>query len=175
MLFEITEQNYPIKLDLRYATTDNITHEVLYPTPRCFLADVARPVWEKTMELCVRQHWTLKVFDAYRPAETQAKLWQACPDPNYITPPEKGSHHTRGVAVDVTLMSNGKEWDMGTVFDDLSLAAHHGTPMLPEVEHNRFQLLGLMMTAGWDFFTHEWWHYQLFKAREYPLLTTIWW
>lgn len=175
MLFEISESNYPVVLDLRYATPHNITHAVLYPVARCFLAEAARPVWEKTMDLCARQNWTLKVFDAFRPSETQARLWQACPDPQYIMPPEKGSHHTRGVAVDVTLMSHGQEWNMGTEFDDLSVAAHHGTAASPEVEYNRFRLLGLMMTAGWDFFTNEWWHYQLFQAREFPLLTTTWW
>lgn len=175
MLFEITEQNYPIALDLRYATANNIVGKALYPTPRCFLAEVARPIWDKTMDLCAQQGWTLKVFDAFRPAATQAELWKACPDPMYITPPEKGSQHTRGIAVDVTIMENGQEWDMGTEFDDLSVAAHHGTPMSAEVEYNRFRLLGLMMTAGWDFYQNEWWHYQMFNPRDYPLITTNWW
>ncbi|MEX2010146.1 MAG: D-alanyl-D-alanine dipeptidase, partial [Dongiaceae bacterium] len=29
--------------------------------------------------------------------------------------------------------------------------------------------LGLMTAAGWDFYRNEWWHYQLFEARRYPL------
>jgi D-alanyl-D-alanine dipeptidase len=31
-------------------------------------------------------------------------------------------------------------------------------------------LLGLMTEAGWDFYRNEWWHYQLFDSRRYPLL-----
>jgi zinc D-Ala-D-Ala dipeptidase len=26
-----------------------------------------------------------------------------------------------------------------------------------------------MTAAGWDFYRNEWWHYQLFNARRYPL------
>jgi D-alanyl-D-alanine dipeptidase len=37
------------------------------------------------------------------------------------------------------------------------------------VQRNRFILLGLMSAAGWDFYMKEWWHYQLFNARSYPL------
>ena len=32
--------------------------------------------------------------------------------------------------------------------------------------------MGLMTTAGWDFYRNEWWHYQLFQARDrYPLFS----
>jgi len=30
-------------------------------------------------------------------------------------------------------------------------------------------LLGIMTAAGWDFYRNEWWHYQLFNGRQYPL------
>ncbi|MCI0487925.1 MAG: hypothetical protein L0229_15140, partial [Blastocatellia bacterium] len=36
-------------------------------------------------------------------------------------------------------------------------------------QRNRAILLGLMTAAGWDFYRNEWWHYQLFDARRYPL------
>jgi D-alanyl-D-alanine dipeptidase len=29
--------------------------------------------------------------------------------------------------------------------------------------------MGIMTSAGWDFFRNEWWHYQLFNSRTYPL------
>ena len=31
--------------------------------------------------------------------------------------------------------------------------------------------MGLMTAAGWDFYRNEWWHYQLFDARRYPLVS----
>jgi len=61
---------------------------------------------------------------------------------------------------------------MGTGFDDLTPASHHGsTAVSPEAQRNRTLLLGLMSAAGWDFYMHEWWHYQLFRPRRYPALT----
>ena len=42
------------------------------------------------------------------------------PDPNFISPPEKGSPHSRGVAVDLTLTFEGEDIDMGTEFDEFS-------------------------------------------------------
>ena len=39
----------------------------------------------------------------------------------------------------------------------------------PVAQRNRPALLGVMTAAGWDFYRYEWWHYQLFNARRYPL------
>ncbi len=35
---------------------------------------------------------------------------------------------------------------------------------------SRSILLGLMAAAGWDHYLNEWWHYQLYEPRRYPLL-----
>ena len=40
-----------------------------------------------------------------------------------------------------------------------------------EAQRNRLLLMGLMTSAGWDFYRNEWWHYQLFDARRYPLIS----
>ena len=40
-----------------------------------------------------------------------------------------------------------------------------------EAQRNRLLLMGLMTAAGWDFYRNEWWHYQLFDARRYPLVS----
>jgi len=43
---------------------------------------------------------------------------------------------------------------------------------VPEAaQRNRHLLLGLMTAAGWDCYLKEWWHYQLFNPREYPVLS----
>lgn len=31
-------------------------------------------------------------------------------------------------------------------------------------------LLGIMISAGWDFYNNEWWHYQMFSPKDYPLI-----
>lgn len=113
----------------------------------------------------------LRIFDAFRPTEAQWRLWEHTPDPEFLADPRRGSPHSRGVAVDLTLIDKeGRALDMGTPFDDFTSASHHGAPGLsPEVERNRYLLLGIMTTAGWDFYRNEWWHYQLFNPRSYPL------
>lgn len=172
-LIEITKSTHNIVLDMRYATSNNFTGEVIYNSPRCFLHKDALQKLEAAIELAAQQNLHLKILDAYRPQAAQEKLWSVCPDPNYVAPPQSGSHHTRGVAVDLTLVdSNGQELDMGTPFDSFDVTSHHGTTMISkEAAHNRYILLGIMMSAGWDLFINEWWHYQLFKPREYPLIT----
>jgi D-alanyl-D-alanine dipeptidase len=114
----------------------------------------------------------LKIFDAFRPSEAQWMLWNACPDPNFLADPRRGSPHSRGVAVDLTLIDgSGNELDMGTAFDAFTPLSHHGnTEVSLEAQRNRYVLLGLMSAAGWDFYGNEWWHYQLFNPRQYPLL-----
>jgi len=171
-LVELTETTHNIILDLRYATKNNITGSRIYHDDRCFIHHKAIPFLERAVSLAQAQALRIKIFDAYRPPSVQEALWAYCPDPNYVMPPEKGSAHTRGVAIDLTLVdAHGKELDMGTDFDDLSPRAHHGASHIsPQVAANRYILLGIMMSAGWDFFVNEWWHYQLFKAFEYPLI-----
>lgn len=171
-LVEITEASHNILLDLRYATKNNITGARIYHDDRCFIHTDALVLLKQSIILANNQGLKIKVWDAYRPRVVQEALWAHCPDPNYVMPPEKGSHHTRGVAIDLTLVdATGQELDMGTDFDDLSPRAHHGaSPISPEAAANRYLLLGIMMSAGWDFFQNEWWHYQVFKAREYPLI-----
>jgi D-alanyl-D-alanine dipeptidase len=173
MLFNITSTQYPILLDMRYATPHNFTGHPIYQNPLCFLHEDCRKPFEKAITLAHKLGLTLKIFDAFRPHAAQEALWSICPDPMYVTPPERGSPHTRGVAIDLTLTdSAGHELDMGTPFDDFTTQSHHGASSLTaEQTQNRFLLLGVMMSAGWDFYQNEWWHYQLFKAREYPLIT----
>ena len=171
-LVEITQASHNILLDLRYATKNNITGTRIYQDDRCFIHTDASRLLKKSVLLAQEQGLKIKVFDAYRPRPVQEALWAFCPNPSYITPPEKGSHHTRGVAIDLTLVDgNGQDLDMGTLFDDLTPQSHHGAANIsPAVAANRYLLLGIMMSAGWDFFQNEWWHYQVFKARDYPLI-----
>ena len=44
-------------------------------------------------------------------------------------------------------------------------------PGAAAAQRNRAVLLGLMTAAGWDFYRNEWWHYQLFDSRRFPLLS----
>ncbi len=168
-LVSLSEIPDKLHLEIAYATSDNFTGKPVYAQPHCYLHQDAYEKFFIALDLANAQGYSLKIFDAFRPQEAQEKLWAFCPDPNYICPPDKGSPHSRGVAVDLILVNQktGKDLDMGTPFDDFTVRSHHGnTDVRLEAQRNRFILMGIMLTAGWDFYRNEWWHYQLFNARE---------
>jgi len=76
-------------------------------------------------------------------------------------------------AFDLTLLDRaGRELDMGTGFDAFTPLSHHASLEVSQTaQANRFTLLGIMTAAGWDFYRNEWWHYQLFNSRTYPLFS----
>lgn len=170
-LVEIAPPAFAVTLDIAYATARNITGKPVYRRAGCYLHPDAAEKLSRAIALAKPLGLSLKVFDAYRPTEAQWMLWNAKPDPDFLADPRRGSPHSRGVAVDVTLLDeSGEELDMGTGFDAFTPLSHHGRMDVPlAAQRNRLLLMGLMTTAGWDFYRNEWWHYQLFESRRYPL------
>lgn len=175
MLTKITSPEFDVELMLAYATAENITGAPIYDVnAECFLHPDAAEKLLEAINLAAQLDLRIKVFDAYRPSEAQWVLWNHNPDPEFLADPRRGSPHSRGVAVDLTLIdAQGKELEMGTPFDDFTVQSHHGnTEVSAQAQRNRHLLMGIMTTAGWDFYRNEWWHYQLFNARQnYEVLT----
>lgn len=174
-LVEITPESHDVRIDLKYATADNFTGKPVYAkNAKCYLHPVAAELLAKAVKLAASQRYRFLIFDAYRPPEAQWKLWEHTPDPHFLADPAKGSPHSRGAAIDLTLCR--WDWtplDMGTAFDAFTPLSHHGNQHIhAEAQRNRLLLMGIMTTAGWDFYRNEWWHYQLFNARAlYPLVS----
>lgn len=165
---------FDLDIALAYATQDNVTGKPIYACAEAQLHPEAAAALQRAIELAAPLGLRLKIFDAFRPVEAQWRLWDVFPDPEFVADPRVGSCHSRGVAVDMTLVdaADGAELDMGTPFDDFTAASHHGRSDLPApVQRNRALLLGLMTAAGWDRNPFEWWHYQLFAPERFPLLT----
>ncbi len=171
-IVEITSPDYDVEIALAYATADNISGAPVYRNARCYLRREAAPLLRRAVELAAPLGLRLKLFDALRPTEAQWKLWRARPDPEFLADPRRGSPHSRGVAVDLTLLDGeGRELDMGTAFDAFTPLSHHGRlDVGVEAQRNRLLLMGLMTAAGWDFYRNEWWHYQMFDARRFRVL-----
>lgn len=171
-LVAITAQSHDIVLDLAYATAENFTGKPVYARSLCFLNEEATAKLEKAIALAKALELRFKIFDAFRPSEAQWVLWNHTPDPNFLADPRRGSPHSRGAAIDLTLIdASGKPLDMGTDFDAFTPLSHHASTAIPvAAQRNRFLLLGLMSAAGWDFYSNEWWHYQLFDAKRFPVL-----
>jgi D-alanyl-D-alanine dipeptidase len=171
-LVEIASPARDVAVDIRYATSDNFTGKPVYAQAGCYLHADAAAALDRAIGLARPLGFRLKIFDAFRPSEAQWALWTCRPDPEFLADPRKGSPHSRGVAVDLTLLDRaGRELDMGTGFDAFTPLSHHANTEIPaSAQANRLTLLGLMSAAGWDFYKNEWWHYQLFDAKRYALL-----
>lgn len=172
-LIAITEASHGVLVDIRYATADNFTQKPVYAHGHCYLHAEAEVLLRRAVDLARRQGYQIRVFDAFRPSEAQWVLWNHTPDPDFLADPRRGSPHSRGAAIDLTLVGpDGIDLDMGTAFDAFTPASHHGSPDISvQAERNRLILMGLMTTAGWDFYRNEWWHYQLFDARRLPVFS----
>ncbi len=175
MLIEITPATHDVELDIAYASARNLTGRPVYARAACYLHQEAESKLCRAIDLARPLGLRLRIFDAFRPAEAQWVLWNARPDPDFLADPLRGSPHSRGAAIDLTLVERGggAALDMGTAFDAFTPLSHHANSEIPlAAQRNRFTLLGLMSAAGWDFYGKEWWHYQLFDARSrYPLLS----
>ena len=172
-LVAIAPPDFDVEVALAYATDANLTGRPVYRNAECWLHREAAANLTAAIALARPLGLRLRIFDALRPVEAQWKLWNARPDPEFLADPRRGSPHSRGVAVDVTLVdAGGAELPMGTGFDAFTPLSHHGrTGIGREAQGNRLLLLGLMTAAGWDFYRNEWWHYQLFEARRFPVLS----
>lgn len=169
-LIEIKADEF-LTIDLKYASEDNITKSIMFKENKCFgHVDMVEKL-EIAKRHAAKHNVKLKVFDAYRPQYVQEALWNFCPNPIFVANPARGSNHTKGIAVDLTLCNmDNVELDMGTIFDDFTEKAYHSFLELPEnVLLNRKLLLGIMTASGFDFYEKEWWHYQLFNVQNYPL------
>lgn len=171
-LVEVDAQALKLQIDLIYAGTDNLAGKQIYRDSRCLLHRDAERCLRLASRLAQQAGLTLRLFDAYRPPYAQQLLWQALPNPEYVRDPSLGSHHTRGVAVDLTLVDqSGQALDMGTGFDDMRELSHqYHADLPPGVQRNRLLLLGIMLGAGFKPIDSEWWHYELPDADRYPLL-----
>ncbi|MEO6039995.1 MAG: D-alanyl-D-alanine dipeptidase [Saprospiraceae bacterium] len=172
---ELTTLDRSLRLDIRYATTDNFTKSKIYDCPRCLLRPEAAAAIVEAHKVLQKKGLGLKMFDCYRPRPYQQRLWNKVPNPDYVTPPAKGSMHSRGAAVDLTIVdAQGQELDMGTPYDFFGVAAHTDCTDLPaKVLANRRLLRETLEAVGFKGIRTEWWHFS-YQSKSYPLSDYVW-
>jgi D-alanyl-D-alanine dipeptidase len=165
-----------ISVDLRYATPDNFVGRAIYGGLDCawLRSEAADALTAAAQWLAThRPGYALCVLDALRPQRVQEVLWaelQGTPLTLYLADPARGSIHSFGMAVDVTLLDpQGQQVDMGSGFDEMGLTSHPDH----EAEHLALGLLtsahltergwlrAAMRHAGFHTITTEWWHFEL--------------
>ncbi|HOL21997.1 MAG TPA: M15 family metallopeptidase [bacterium] len=161
-----------ILLDIRYATPNNFTGKVLYPSADCFLAKEVALALKDVQEDLKKQGYCLKIFDGYRPLSVQKEMWKALPDKRYVANPEKGSVHNRGYAVDLTIVKlNGTPVTMPTDFDEFSIKAQSDYKDLPPLAIKHREILQkTMMKYGFIPIKTEWWHFNYPGYKNKPVL-----
>lgn len=160
-------------LDIRYASKNNFTKEVLYD------ADIA-VLRKETLDKLLNAHrefkslgYKIKIWDAYRPFYVQKQLWNIVPNSNYIANPYTGgSNHNRACAVDITLTDlNGNEIDMPSGFDEFSEKAHRSYTFANKTQINNAEFLKkIMMKHGFKPIYTEWWHFDDINHSNYPII-----
>lgn len=151
-----------IYVDLKYAGNDNFTGEKIYCFEEAYLRYGTVLKLQKVCEELKEQGYYLKIWDAYRPSSAQFYLWTICPDARYVANPNRGfSNHTRGNALDVTLVDAwGRELPMPTEFDDFTDAANREYAQCSEeARQNALLLESVMEDNGFRGYWGEWWHY----------------
>ena len=175
-LVEICKINPNIALDIRYATTNNFTGQVLYSQPRCFFVKETAEKINNVQKELETLGLGLKIFDGYRPYCTQCKLYDAALDKRYVANPYQGgkpSKHCLGCAVDCTLiyLSTGKEVEMPSKFDEFSPKAHRDYKKMSKKAAKNCKLLELIMAKhGFGSIYHEWWHFNDLHYKKYSVL-----
>jgi D-alanyl-D-alanine dipeptidase len=157
-----------IRIDLRYASKRNFTGAPVYPAnARCFVRQSVAQRLQRAQQILHGQGFGLKIWDAYRPAWAQKILWQARPNLHFLQPPQQAaSMHTRGVAVDATLVdASGRELQMPTDFDNFTPEASMYYAGSDPIVARRLDILqSAMADSGFVGMRAEWWH---FVARGY--------
>lgn len=167
----LADINDAIMIDLRYATDDNFTGEVLYPVSVCLLRTETA---QKLIEAEARFEelgYRIKVWDAYRPLSAQWSLYEAVEDKTFIANPENGGRHNRGGAVDITLTDmDGAAVEMPSDFDDFTKSGRDNPDMSETAREHMDVLTSVMTECGFTSISSEWWHFDDSDWQSYPVL-----
>ena len=174
-LLELTSLDPKIRLDIRYASTNNFLSTPVYSEARAFLQ---RPAAEALLRASRKLNglgYGLLIHDAYRPWYVTKIFWDSTPDDKkiFVADPKEGSRHNRGCAVDLSFydLATGKPVEMVGVYDEMSERSYAGYPGGSSLQRWHRELLReAMEKEGFQVYPFEWWHFDYKDWRQYPIL-----
>jgi zinc D-Ala-D-Ala dipeptidase len=174
-LVELIKLDRSIKLDIRYATSNNFLGRPVYQEARAFLQRPAAEALVRANKVLRVNGYGLIIHDGYRPWSVTKIFWDATPadKKEFVADPAQGSRHNRGCAVDLSLfdLKTGNEVVMPSGYDEMTERSHinydGGTP---EATRLRDMLRVAMESVGFAVYEPEWWHYDYKDWKEYPIL-----
>jgi D-alanyl-D-alanine dipeptidase len=173
-LVELTKLDPSIKLEIRYATTNNLFGTVFYSEPRAFMQRPAAEAVVRANKKLKQFGYGLLIHDAYRPWYVTKVFWDATPIEKkiFVADPAQGSRHNRGAAVDLTLydLKTGSPVEMVSTYDETTDRASPDYPGGTSLQRWHRQLLrDAMEGEGFTVFEAEWWHFDYKDWRKYRI------
>jgi D-alanyl-D-alanine dipeptidase len=173
-LVDLATLDARIRLDIRYATTDNFLSTPVYTEARAFLQRPAAEALLRAQRELLKLGYGLLIFDGYRPWYVTKIFWDATPpvQHEFVADPSQGSRHNRGCAVDLTLydLKSGREIEMTGVYDEMSERSYPTyTGGTAEERAHRDLLRREMEKQGFSVYPTEWWHFDYKDWKEYAI------
>ena len=175
-LVDLTTIDPAIKLDIRYAGSDNFMGIPLYERPAAYMQRPAAEALGRAHRALAAQGYGLLIHDAYRPWYVTWMFWEATPpeDHAFVADPAQGSRHNRGCAVDLTLydLKTGEAVEMPGRYDEFSTRSYADFVGGTTQQRERRAILRQAMEAeGFAVYPEEWWHFDFNDWRRYPIGT----
>jgi D-alanyl-D-alanine dipeptidase len=173
-LVELVTLDSTIKLDIRYATTNNFLGTPVYTQARAFLQRPAAEALLRAHRELKAQGYGLIIHDGYRPWYVTKIFWDATPADKHIfvADPASGSKHNRGCAVDLSLydLKTGQEVGMPSGYDEMTERAYADYPGGTDQQRAlRLLLRQAMEKQGFAVIPKEWWHFDYKDWKQYPI------
>jgi D-alanyl-D-alanine dipeptidase len=174
-LVEIVSLDPTVRLDIRYASSNNFLGRPVYAEARAFLQRPAAEALVRASQKLRTQGYGLLIFDGYRPWSVTKIFWDSTPadKKQFVADPKTGSRHNRGCAVDLTLydLSTRAEVAMPSAFDEMSERAYADyAGGNPEQRRARDLLRSAMESEGFTVYEFEWWHFDYKDWKNYRIL-----
>jgi serine beta-lactamase-like protein LACTB len=174
-LVDMTSLDDAIKLDVRYATTNNFLSTPFYASAKAYLQRPAAEALVRVHRKLEAQGYGLLIHDAYRPWSVTKMFWDATPEKLhlFVADPSRGSRHNRGCAVDLTLYDRrtGEPLAMVGGYDEMSDRSYPEYPGGTSRQRWHRDLLRRVMEAeGFTVYDAEWWHFDYQDWERYPIL-----
>ena len=173
-LIEVTALEPGIRLDVRYATTNNFMSSVFYDEPRVFLQRPAAESVARAHRALAPHGYGLLLHDGYRPWYVTRMFWDATPESQkiFVADPASGSRHNRGAAIDLNLydLASGQPAGMVGTYDEFSPRSFPDYWGGTSRQRWLRELLRRTMEAeGFTVYEAEWWHFDHDDWRAYGI------
>jgi zinc D-Ala-D-Ala dipeptidase len=173
-LVELVTLEPGIRLDIRYAGSDNFLSQPVYAQPRAFMQRPAAEALVRAHRALGAQGYGLLVHDAYRPWYVTKVFWDATPPAqhDFVADPAQGSRHNRGCAVDVTLfeLASGKVIEMPSLYDEMTERSYPGyAGGSAQQRAHRDRLRQALEAEGFQVLETEWWHFDYQDWRQFRI------